>query len=76
MKNLIKLTLSLLMLSVSVSGQAQQDVEMADGMRSSGKIYVLVAIILVILIGLIGYLITVDRKVSRIEKKLSDHNLG
>ena len=44
--------------------------EMADTMRSDGKIWVVVAVITTILIGLIIYLITVDRKISSIEKKL------
>lgn len=48
-----------------------QDAEMADTMRSNGKIYVVVAIALVILIGLIGYLIFVDKKVSGLEKRIA-----
>ena len=47
-----------------------QDVEMADTLRSEGKIYVVVTILLIILIGLIGYLVMIDRKVTRLEKKL------
>jgi CcmD family protein len=47
-----------------------QEVEMADGLRSEGKIYVVVSILLVILIGLTGYLVMIDRKVSRLEKKV------
>jgi CcmD family protein len=47
---------------------AQEQVEMADTMRSEGKIYVVVAIMLVIFFGLIGYLVMLDRKVSRMEK--------
>ena len=47
-----------------------QEVEMADDMRSNGKIYVVVAILLVILIGLVLYLVSIDRKVTRLEKKL------
>ena len=50
-----------------------QDVEMADGLRSDGKIYVLVSILLVIFIGLIAYLISIDRKTSRLEKKLGEN---
>lgn len=46
----------------------QAPVEMADGLRSSGKIYVVVAVLLIILTGLLIYVITVDRKVSRLEK--------
>ncbi len=47
-----------------------QDIEMADVMRSNGKIYVVVAIVAVIIIGLLAYVITLDRKVSRLENKL------
>lgn len=42
--------------------------EMAVGMRSNGKIYVVITIVLTILFILIGYLAIVDRKVSRLEK--------
>ena len=49
---------------------AQAEVEMADTLRSEGKIYVVVAIMLVIFMGLIGYLFLMDRKVSRLEKKI------
>lgn len=47
-----------------------QDVEMADTMRSEGKIYVIVAIILIVLAGLIFYLFTLDRKIKKIENSL------
>lgn len=55
----------------SVSLKAQQQAEMADAMRANGKIYVVVAVCLTILAGLIIYLITLDRKISRIEKDRS-----
>jgi CcmD family protein len=47
-----------------------QDAEMADTMRSEGKIYVVVAIIVVIFAGLIAYLVYTDRKISKLEKRL------
>ncbi|MBX2895017.1 MAG: CcmD family protein [Cyclobacteriaceae bacterium] len=47
-----------------------QPIEMADTMRSEGKIYVVVAILLLIFVGLITYLILLDRKITKIEKKL------
>jgi hypothetical protein len=50
-----------------------QEVEMADGLRSEGKIYVVVGILLLILLGLIAYLIAIDRKASRLEKKLDQN---
>ena len=55
----------------SISSFAQADKpEMADVMRSNGKIYVVVAVCLTILIGLFIYVFIVDRKVSRLEKEM------
>jgi CcmD family protein len=45
-----------------------QDVEMADAMRSSGKIYVVVGTVAVVFVGLAIYLFTIDRRLSRLEK--------
>jgi hypothetical protein len=44
-------------------------VPMADGLRSEGKIYVVVAVLLTILAGLFIYLWRLDRKISRLEKQ-------
>ena len=55
--------------AVSSFAQSTSGVEMADELRSSGKIYVVVAIITVILLALIGYLFSIDRKVKKLEKK-------
>ena len=46
--------------------------EMADVMRSNGKIYVVVAVCLVILLGLIAYVIRIDRRISKIEQQHKD----
>lgn len=40
----------------------------ATGLRAEGKIYVVMAVALTILIGLFVYLITLDRKITRLEK--------
>ena len=53
----------------SVSAQDGQSVEMADAMRSSGKIYVVVAVIAIIFIGLAIYLFSIDRRLKKIEKE-------
>lgn len=45
-----------------------EQVEMADALRSNGKIYVVVAVVVVILLGLFIYLFRLDRKISRLEK--------
>ena len=38
-------------------------------MTDNGKIYVVMAVVLVIVLGLFIYLINLDRKISRLEKK-------
>jgi hypothetical protein len=48
--------------------QENDTVEMADKMRSNGKIYVVIAVILTILTGLILYLVRLDRKITRLEQ--------
>ena len=45
-----------------------QDVTMADAMKENGKIYVVIAVMLTILAGLVVYLIRLDRKISKLEK--------
>lgn len=51
---------------------AQAEVEMADTMRSSGKIYVVVAILVLILVGLFVYVFLMDRKISKLEEKVNE----
>ena len=72
MKNISKRFLSLFTFILSAAfalAQQPNDVEMADAMRSNGKIYVVVTVLLIILAGLILFLIRIDKKVSRLEKK-------
>ena len=45
-----------------------QGIEMADTMKANGKIYVVIAVMLTILAGLVFYLIRLDRKISKLEK--------
>lgn len=42
--------------------------ENPDFFRSTGKIYVVVAVLLIIFFGIILFLINLDRKISRLEK--------
>jgi uncharacterized membrane protein YqhA len=67
----LKYLLALVLFMIPALGsiaQAADPVEMADTMRSNGKIYVVIAVILTILAGLILYLVRIDRRVSRLEK--------
>lgn len=74
MEKLIRNLLALFLPFLSVIANAQAEVEMADGMRSEGKIYVVVGIILIILTGLVVYLVTLDRKVKKLENLLGEKN--
>ncbi|ARS37954.1 hypothetical protein CA264_18710 [Pontibacter actiniarum] len=56
----------------STSVLAEAEVQMADALRQDGKIYVVVMVLLTVMIGLIAYLITLDRKVGKLEKQLRD----
>ena len=69
MEFLKKILLLLFMIFTAASVFAQDDkVEMADVMRSNGKIYIVVTICLTILVGLFLYVFTIDRKISKFEK--------
>ena len=67
-KKIISLVFVTVLLLQALSSFAQEKVEMADAMRNNGKIYVVVAVCLTILIGLFIYVALVDRKISRLEK--------
>ena len=70
MERLTKIFATLFLALLGTTATAQEEVEMADVMRSNGSIYVVVAIILIVLIGLIAYLFALDRKISRLEKEI------
>jgi uncharacterized membrane protein YkvI len=65
------LTINLLLITFSAAAQTEQ-AEMADAMRSNGKIYVVVVVCLIILFGLIGYVFRIDRKLTKLEKQQKD----
>lgn len=56
-------------LLIPISGFAQE-VEMADAMRANGKIYVVIAVVLVILSGILIYIFQTDRKLKQLEKEV------
>ncbi len=70
LKIILLTTILGLLSTVVFSQEIQQQVEMADAMRQSGKIYVVVGVLCIIFLGIIAYLISIDRKVSRLESKM------
>ena len=68
-RKLFVLTILLLINFLTHAQDAAGNVDMADTMRSNGKIYVVLAVVLTIFSGIIIYLIRLDRKMSRLEKE-------
>ncbi len=60
------------MLSVLPSVTLADGVEMADELRSNGKIYVVVAVLCVVLAAVLLYLFSIDRKVKKMEDKFKN----
>ncbi len=61
--------LLLLMLITTLSQAQTSDAAMADGLRSNGKIYVVVLVLATIFAGIIAFLVYLDRKIKKLENK-------
>ena len=68
--NHLKFLLFAVLLLAGFSAAAQQP----DLMRSNGRIYVVVAVMVAILIGLLLYLARLDRRIRRLEKDSEQGN--
>ncbi len=62
---------SFLLCSTALMAQTPQ---MADAFREEGKIYVVIAVIITILIGLFVFLFILDKKVNKLHKAIQQHN--
>jgi|688.fasta_scaffold1418276_2 hypothetical protein len=64
--------LPLLMVLFSSTGFAQSDgsPEMADLLRSNGKIYVVLLTVLMVFAGMIAFLFSLEKRISKLEKNL------
>lgn len=51
---------------------AGNEVEMASGMRSEGKIYVVVAVLCIVFTGIVLFLVRLERRVNKLEKEKTD----
>ncbi|MFT4544378.1 MAG: CcmD family protein [Bacteroidia bacterium] len=65
----MKRFLNLLVLMALPFLSIAQDVEMADLLHENGKIYVVVGVIAIIFVGIVVYLIAIDRRLTKIEKE-------
>jgi CcmD family protein len=65
------LTFILVLFSTSLFAQDNNaPIEMADIMRSNGKIYVVVGVIHIIFLGITSYLFLLNNKINKLEAKL------
>jgi len=69
----IFLTLILLITTFQLFAQ-NNDIEMADALRSNGKIYIVVISVVIILVGLLIYLFAIDKRLKMLEKKSDAKN--
>ena len=60
---------------VTEEDYSNNQIEMADTMRSEGKIYVVVAILATVLAGFIVYAIRIDRKLIKLESWVKEKQI-
>jgi len=74
-----KITILFVLLAISIITNAQDEikkVEPGNLMRSNGRIYVVVAVMVTILIGLVLYIVRLDRKIGKLEKDIRQSGNG
>ena len=69
----IATTFLMLMVTLQLFAQEQSSV-VTDSLYASGKIYVVVVCVTLILLGLLFFLSTIDRRLKKVEKKSSGKN--
>jgi CcmD family protein len=69
MKNIKSIYCIIIALLLSNLLQAQSGTD-AGLMRSNGKIFVVMSVVVIIMVGLFIYLFSIDRKISRLEKEV------
>ena len=62
--------LMLFSLNLAAQQKVVESVTMADQLRADGKIWVVVAVVGVIFAGIIVFLISMERKISKLEKQI------
>jgi preprotein translocase subunit SecY len=72
MNQIKKMLLAILLVFMQILAFGQDlavNSESNDLMRSNGKIFLVMTIVVVLMAGLLLYLISIDRKISKLEKK-------
>jgi len=69
----IATTFLMVMVTLQLFAQGQSSV-VTDSLYASGKIYVVVVCVTLILLGLLFFLSSIDRRLKKVEKKSSEKN--
>jgi ABC-type amino acid transport system permease subunit len=65
----VKQILTLLISSLCIASASAQEIEMADDFRGEGKIYVVVAVVVALILGVFVQLWRLDKKIKVLEKE-------
>lgn len=68
MNKLKRIAFTIVLCLINIFVWAQNTAEPVDFMRSEGKLYVVVACVVVIVLGIYIYLINLDRRLKKLEK--------
>lgn len=68
-KNHLLSTTLFILFSLLSNSSFAQGVEMAEQFRSSGKIYVVVAVLCLVFLGIITYLLMIERRLKKLENQ-------
>lgn len=68
------LIIALVFLGFAFPAMAQEATDFTENMYGSGKIYVVVAVVSVIFLSLVAYLISLDRRMRKLEQEI-DQNM-
>jgi hypothetical protein len=68
-----KIYILLFLFTAIVANAQQPQVEMADTFRQEGKIYVVITVLSIVFACIIGVLLFIERKLSRLEKEIKEN---
>ncbi|MBL4625409.1 MAG: hypothetical protein JKY42_09765 [Flavobacteriales bacterium] len=72
MSTLKFITLLILTFTTSLVSAQSGDIEMADAMHENGKIYVVIAVLCIVFVGLITYTVLIDKRLTKLEKEVNE----
>lgn len=67
-----QLFVMLVTISLAYAQGEQNGIEIEDTMRSEGKIYVVVLVVVILFTGLVLYAFNTDRKLQKVEKEIEN----